>query len=110
MEMTTHSRFLIALLLVTILMATLGAVVSWAGEAAWTTAAVTLRAGPGAGHDVVAHIGPCAALAVTELDGKWYRVEWSGRDGWVAAKYVSIDAGYCDGYNTPAGDSFSSNY
>lgn len=110
--MTTHARFLIAVVIATVAMTFAGSIfVSVrASEVAWTTAAVALRTGPGAGQEIVAQIEPCASLTISAVEGAWYRVEWSGRDGWVAAKYVSGDATFCDGYDTPAGNFLTSGY
>lgn len=70
----------------------------------WTTGSVNFRDGPGAYYAKLGAIGRCVQVNYDQSQAGWYRVQWNGRWGWVAARYVTTDAGYCGngGYNKPA--------
>ena len=67
---------------------------AWTG---WTTTAVNFRDGPGASYYKIGAISACVRVEISENQNNWYRVQWNGRWGWVAARYVTNDGGYCGG-------------
>ncbi|MBK1794663.1 SH3 domain-containing protein [Devosia sp. WQ 349] len=70
---------------------------------AWTTASVNFRDGPGTSYYKLGAISACVEVTVGENQNNWYRVQWNGRWGWVAARYLSWDANYCSAnYNRRA--------
>lgn len=82
------------ILAATLLLATSTAAMAWTG---WTTAAVNFREGPGASYYKLGSIGACVRVEISENQNNWYRVQWNGRWGWVAGRYVTNDRGYCSG-------------
>ena len=72
----------------------------------WTTNSVNFREGPGTNYYSLGSISRCAQIVVGEQQNGWYRVQWNGRWGWVSARYISWDRGYCGnrapGYARPA--------
>lgn len=67
----------------------------------WTTGGVNFRDGPGTSYYVLGSIARCVEVDVVESRNGWHRVRWSGHVGWVSARYVSYDSGYCGSYEAP---------
>lgn len=63
----------------------------------WTTSGVNFRSGPGSGYGVIGWIDRCARVTLQYRQGGWYRITWSGRQGWVAARYVTSSSSHCGG-------------
>lgn len=76
----------------------------------WTTASVNFRDGPGASYYKIGAIGACVRVEISENQNNWYRVQWNGRWGWISARYVTSDGGYCSGGNTYRRPAPSSGY
>ena len=73
----------------------------------WTTAGVNFRDGPGTSYAKLGTIDRCVLVSITEDSNGWYRIQWSGRWGWVAARYITSDSSYCSGgYSKPAAKSY----
>ena len=73
---------------------------SMAASTGWTTGSVNFRDGPGTYYTKLGSIARCVQVTITESRDGWYRVQWNGTWGWVAARYISADAGYCSGGST----------
>lgn len=71
---------------------------------AWTTASVNFRDGPGASYYRLGTLGACVQVTLGESQNNWYRIQWNGRWGWVSARYLTSDGGYCSRttYTRPA--------
>lgn len=76
---------------------------SLAASTGWTTGSVNFRDGPGTYYAKLGTIGRCIQVSIVDSKDGWYRVEWNGNWGWVAARYVSANAGYCSGGTTKKG-------
>jgi len=77
---------------------------SMAQSTGWTTGSINFRDGPGTYYAKLGSIARCVQVSIDQSQDGWYRVQWNGRWGWVAARYISSDAGYCGGgggYNKP---------
>ena len=87
---------------VTIALALLAALTtaSVAANTGWTTGSINFRDGPGTYYAKLGTIARCVQVSIVESRDGWYRVQWNGNWGWVAASYVSADAGYCSGGST----------
>jgi uncharacterized protein YraI len=74
----------------------------------WTTGSINFRDGPGASYYKIGSIARCVQVEIGESQNGWYRIQWNGRWGWVAARYITSDAGYCSGggYSKPAPSSY----
>lgn len=72
---------------------------------AWTTGSVNFRDGPGTYYAKLGSISRCVQVDAGESQNGWYRVSWNGRWGWVSARYLTWDGGYCSGggYSRPSG-------
>jgi uncharacterized protein YraI len=57
-------------------------------EAAYTTASVNLRAGPGTDYGVVTTLPVSAYVDVRYCQSSWCSVTANGYSGWIAAQYV----------------------
>lgn len=53
-------------------------------------ASLNLRSGPGTSYSKVASIPASAVLTVTGEESGWYKVSYSGKDGYVSADYITI--------------------
>lgn len=71
----------------------------------WTTGSINFRDGPGASYAKLGSIGRCVQVTIGESRNGWYRIQWNGQWGWVAARYITSDAGYCSG-GQPASSSY----
>lgn len=67
----------------------------------WTTAGVNFRDGPGSYYAKIGTISRCAHVEYDRSENGWYRVNWNGRWGWVSARYITTDSGYCASYSKP---------
>lgn len=70
----------------------------------WTTGSVNFRDGPGTSYAKLGSIARCVQVEIGETQNGWYRINWSGRWGWVAARYITSDSSYCSsggGYTAP---------
>jgi uncharacterized protein YraI len=72
-------------------------------DTGWTTAGINFRTGPSTDFYSLGKISTCVKLEVLEEFDDWYRVEWDGHWGWIAAKYFAYDDGHCH-YEAPAYD------
>lgn len=63
----------------------------------WTTSGVNFRSGPGTNYGVIGWIDRCSRVNLGYTQGGWYRVTWSGRQGWVASRYITQRQSYCRG-------------
>lgn len=70
----------------------------------WTTGGINFRDGAGAYYAKIGSIPRCASIELDYVSDGWYRVNWNGRWGWVAQRYVTTDSDYCSGYSAPAGN------
>lgn len=68
---------------------------SLASSTGWTTNSINFRDGPGAYYAKLGTIARCVQVSIDQTQDGWYRVQWNGHWGWVAARYVSANAGYC---------------
>jgi Bacterial SH3 domain len=59
-----------------------------AAEAAYTTASVNLRSGPGTDYGVVITLPISAYVDVHYCQPSWCNVSSNGYNGWIAAEYV----------------------
>lgn len=75
---------------------------SLAASTGWTTGSVNFRDGPGTYYAKLGSIARCVQVTIDQTQDGWYRVQWNGRWGWVAARYITGDSGYCGGYSAPA--------
>ncbi|UYN99203.1 MAG: SH3 domain-containing protein [Devosia sp.] len=73
-----------------------------AADWGWTTGGINFREGPGTSYYKLGTIPACTKVSITESQNGWYKVQWSGRWGWVASRYVSYDADYCTTYKAPS--------
>jgi uncharacterized protein YraI len=73
-----------------------------ATDTGWTTHGINFRTGPSTEFYSLAKIGACEKLDVHEEVDDWYRVEWNGQWGWIAAKYFSAGDDHCRYYEEPA--------
>lgn len=64
-------------------------------EAARTTNDLSVRTGPGIGHERIAVIprGTYVDVGRCVRGGRWCRVDWRGRDGWAASAYLVEGSG-----------------
>lgn len=77
---------------------------SMAAGAGWTTGGVNFRDGAGTYYAKIGSIPRCASIQLDYVSNGWYRVQWNGRWGWIAQRYVTTDSGYCaGGYSAPSG-------
>lgn len=102
---------LLTLLLVTQGLAPVAAAAADKDQAAGRPARVTadklnLREGPGSGFAVVRSLTRDTVVTVLQEQGEWWRVRLDdGTTGWVAAKYVALQAAEgTGGGQTPAGE------
>jgi uncharacterized protein YraI len=72
-----------------------------AAQTGWTTGGVNFRDGPGTSYYALGTISACTRVSVDQQQNGWYRVSWNGQWGWVSARYISYDAGYCNTYRAP---------
>lgn len=70
---------------------------SMAAGTGWTTGSINFRDGPGAYYAKIGSIARCASVQLDYVENGWYRVQWNGRWGWVAQRYITTDSGYCSG-------------
>ena len=77
---------------------------SMAAGTGWTTGGVNFRDGAGAYYAKIGSIPRCASIQLDYVSNGWYRVQWNGRWGWVAQRYVTNDSNYCNSYSAPAGN------
>jgi len=96
-----------SMIAVTMILATIGGA---SADQGWTTGGVNFRDGPGTSYYKVGTIARCVQVDVIESRNGWHRVQWSGHDGWVAARYVSYDSGYCGSYQAPSHKGSTSSY
>lgn len=75
---------------------------SMAAGPGWTTSGVNFRDGAGAYYAKIGSIPHCASIQLDYVSNGWYRVQWNGRWGWVAQRYVTSDGNYCANYSAPA--------
>jgi len=61
-------------------------------SAAYVTADLNLRSGPGTGYRAVGVIPAGEEIDVLNCSGAWCEVEWDGRGGFVSASYIRDDA------------------
>ncbi|HET7714588.1 MAG TPA: SH3 domain-containing protein [Bauldia sp.] len=66
-----------------------GLLTAAAAEAAYTTGAVNLRAGPGTRYPVITTAPPGAFVRVRNCGGSWCKVNYRGIAGWMSASYIS---------------------
>ena len=65
---------------------------------AYATGSVNVRSGPGTGYYVVDQLYRGERVEVIDCRGSWCRVEKSGPDGWVSARYLGNAGDYNDDY------------
>ncbi|MBU1306065.1 MAG: SH3 domain-containing protein [Alphaproteobacteria bacterium] len=70
---------------------------SMAAGTGWTTGSVNFRDGPGAYYAKIGSIARCASVQLDYVQNGWYRVQWNGRWGWVAQRYITDSSAYCSG-------------
>jgi N-acetylmuramoyl-L-alanine amidase len=64
----------------------------------WAKSGVNVRSGPGSNYDVVGWAEKCTHLDLGQKQGSWWRVSWSGGQGWVSGSYITQQKSYCGGY------------
>lgn len=64
----------------------------------WAKSGVNVRSGPGSNYDVVGWAEKCTHMDLGQKRGGWWRVSWSGGQGWVSAGYITQQKSYCGGY------------
>jgi hypothetical protein len=65
---------------------------------AYAVSSVNVRSGPGTGYHVVDQLRRGERVDVIDCRGSWCRVEKSGPDGWVSARYLGNARDYDDDY------------
>lgn len=61
------------------------------GTAVVGDSSLNVRSGPGKDYDKLGSVSSGEALTVTgETDNNWYRINYSGKDGYVSSKYVTL--------------------
>ncbi|MDD2971131.1 MAG: SH3 domain-containing protein [Lachnospiraceae bacterium] len=55
---------------------------------------LNVRSGPGKDYDAIGKVSPGETLTVTgQTDNEWYRIDYSGKEGYVSSNYVTIGSG-----------------
>ncbi len=68
-----------------------------ASLAAYATGSVNVRRGPGLDYGVVDQLRRGEWVDIDRCIEGWCRINHSGPDGWVSARYLTRDAGFDDG-------------
>ena len=84
-------KYLFRTLMLTLLLASLFTVTAYAENGTITGADVNLRSGPGMNYEVLDSLAKGTTVVINDRSNpNWYSVSVDGRNGFVAASYVSI--------------------
>lgn len=80
---------------------------SMAADWGCTTAGVNYRSGPATSYDRLGSLAAYTRVSIencsSEYGAPWCKITWGGYSGWVAKRYLSYDASYCEAqYREPA--------
>lgn len=66
---------------------------------------LNVRSGPGKDYDAIGTVSPGEAITVTgQTDNEWYRIDYSGKEGYVSSKYVTLGGSSSEKSDVPAND------
>lgn len=65
---------------------------------------LNVRSGPSTDYSVIGTLSNGSKIEVTGESGGWYRLDYNGKDGFVATKYTATQASDSNGSNAAAAD------
>ncbi len=67
-----------------------------------TGSVVNVRSGPGTSYGIVTQVSRGTTVTVLSEAGGWYKIEVKGKEGYIIAEYLSVNAGQAPGPTTEA--------
>lgn len=50
-----------------------------------------VRSGPGTGYKVIGTLNNGKTAVITDIDGSWIEIDFSGQNGWVSSEFVKVE-------------------